>query len=405
MIKVLLLGSEDYCYQIANILQKDDFQIVSAVSNENMLLDEIDRTTPDLVLVTEINAMTLRSCHQIYLLRPRAVPIVIGDSGDSALIKTLMDAGVHYVISNDIEPFEFIAELKSIYTNESSRIVSLENTGLNSSKSKVIMLMSMKEGVGKTTFATSLAVKLAQNGNRVVVLDYDLQFGDVDTYFGVNATSSIAELVAEQTNPSVDTIRQCLALHVSGVNFLAAPFTPEDSEAISASQAEQILSALRVYYDYVIIDAAAGFNDINAVCMECASNVFVLSGSDIPGIRATKKGLTVMKAFAEEEKLELIVGRNRRLSLKKEEIERAVGMTVSFLLPENEKVAMAASNQGIPVALSNPASDLAGVIGDVADVMDGKDITKKKFQITRDSEKKEKKKRFFSGFGKKGKAK
>lgn len=377
-IKICLMGSENNCRTATKILKDEAFQIVGVINDENKLLDQLDQTGCNLVLVTDITPMSLRSLKQIYLLRPKVIPVVVGNVQDINVMKALMDTGVHYIIPNNVQLFELIAQLKSIYTNESTRFNTLQNVSSESSKSKVIMMFSSKDGVGKTTLAVNLAVKLAQNNNKVCVLDYDMQFGDVSCYFGVNAKDSVAELIAETPNPNVDTIRQFLALHMSGVSFLPAPFSPDDEQCLNVSQSEAIISELRVYFDYIIIDAASGFNDINVNCMDLATETILVSGTDIPSIRNTKKAFMLIHSLMDESKVKLVVSKFGKDSLKKEDIERGIGVPVYKIIQEDQKNSMAASNQGIPVVTLAPTSKMTKSIEELAYELDGVEVKKEK---------------------------
>lgn len=369
-IRILLLGEAENCKEIRKHLRDQEFTIVGAVESDDHLIDEINDLSPDIVLVTDIDRSALRACHQIYLLRPRSIAVVIGDNGDAEIMKELMEAGVHYVISPDTESFQFISELKAIYTNETNRIQGLESTGTSAAKSKVITVFGTKDGVGKTSLAVNLAVKLAENKNKVVVLDYDMQFGDIATYFGMNTKDTLTELLNEQPNPNVDSIRQFLTLHISGVSFLAAPFSPEDGECITVSQLEKIVSALRIYYDYVIIDAPSGFSDISTLALDYATQILFVTADDIGSLRNTKKAISILRVFTNMDKIKLIVGRKKRYSIKTESIEKALDMKVWSSLPEDIKPTYLAANQGIPFVNSYPKSRISKAVEGIAKDID-----------------------------------
>lgn len=369
-IKILLVGEKQQCAQLQTILQDDDLLVVGTVADENKVLDEINRTSPDLILISDTSPMALRSCQQIYLLRPRSVPVIMAEIDDAAMIQKIMHTGVHYIIPPHMEPLVLLSELKSIYNDETNRLLALENTVSASKKSKVILIFGPRDGAGKSTLAVNLAVKLAQKRNKVVVLDYNFQFGDVSALFGVDARNTILELIQEQSNPNADTIRQFLSLHISGVNFLPSPHSPEYSDAISPTQAERIIAALRVYYDYVIVDASSGFNDINAACIDCASMILFVSNKDIPSLRNAKKGLSVIQALSDQEKIKLIIGMNGDGSIKDHDVSRVLSFPVWHSIPHDEKAALAAANQGNPVVLEYPKSHISKAIADISDAID-----------------------------------
>lgn len=369
-IKILLLGTPDKCSQIKMQLNDEEITVVGNVVDENQVLNEINRTSPDLILIADTSPMALRSCQQIYLLRPRSVPIVLSDLEDSERMYKIMQSGVHYILSENIEPINLIAELKGIYSNESNRILALENTGATSAKSKVVLFFGPKDGVGKTTLAVNMAIKLAQKNNKVVILDCDLQSGDVGILFGMNPKNTILELVQEQNNPNVDTIRQFLSLHLSGVSFLPNPHSPEYAATITARQVESIIAALRVYYDYVIVDTVSGFEDISASCIDCASAVLFVTGKDIPALQNAKKSLMVLGELTDKEKIRLIVGKSYRNEITSTDVSRVLGMPVWGSLPYDEKAAVTASNQGQPLVLVYPKSKISKEISNMADQLE-----------------------------------
>ncbi len=369
-IKILLLGIQQNCERLQRSLQDDDLVVVGTVVDENNVLDEITRTLPDLILISDVSPMALRSCQQIYLLRPRSTPIVIAEIEDTDLIHKILQTGVHYILPSQMEPLILVSELKGIFNNESNRFLALENARTLSNKSKVILVFGPKDGAGKSTLAVNLAVKLTQRKNKVVVLDYDFQFGDVGALFGVEAKSTILELLQEQSNPKVDMIRQFLSLHLSGVNFLSSPNGPEYADTVSPMQAEKIINALRVYYDYVIVDISSGFNDITAVCADCASVILFVTNKDIPALRNAKKGLSVIRALSDQEKIKLIINRSGDTTIRDDVVSKALSFPVWCSIPSEDKVAVSAANQGTPLVLEYPKSKINKAIEEIADKLD-----------------------------------
>jgi pilus assembly protein CpaE len=365
-IKILLLGSPQTCGQLESKLRDDDIVVVGTVINENSVLDEINRTSPDLILISDTSPMALRCCQQIYLLRPRSVPVVISDINDVELMQRIIQTGVHYILNASMEPLSLISELKGIYNNEVNRILALENTNVATSKSKVILIFGPKDGVGKSTLAVNLAIKLAQLKNKVVLLDYDFQFGDVGALLGIDSKKTILELVQEQSNLNVDIIRQFLTLHVSGVSYLPPPNSPEYYHAISPSQAERIIAALRVYYDYVIIDCVSRFNDYTATYIDCASLILFLTTRDIPALRNAKKGLDVIQALSGWEKIRLILAKDSEKAIRDKDVSRVLSFPIWDKIPFEDRVVVNAADQGSPLVLEYPRSKVSQAIGHIA---------------------------------------
>lgn len=370
-IKILLLGSESSCQRLKIYLKDDEIAVVGIVSDENMILEEINKTAPGIVLVTDISPMSLRACQQIYLLRPRCVPVVLTDKNDLSVLQKIVDTGVHHILSAQLEQITLINELKGIYANESNRLMSLESTSASSNKSKVILVFGTKGGTGKSTVAVNLAVKLAQLQNKVAILDYSFQFGCVGTMLGLTGRNTVSELIQEQVNPNADLIRQFLNLHASGVGALLSPNSPEDGAAITAGQAEHIISALRVYYDYIIIDTSPVLDDIMTVCLDCASVILFVARCDIASLQNAKKGLEIVEALADFEKIKLVICDDLNGQIRKTDIRKVLSTPVWHVLPNDARTATEAVNQGRPVVQGYPKSRLSKGFEQMALKIDG----------------------------------
>lgn len=369
-MRILLFGHSEDCQTVRARITDEELTVISVVTEENNVMEEVDRSTPDILLACDTAQVTLRTCQQIYILRPRCTPVVMGDKNDSYLMAELMSLGIHYVIPKNADSLGLSYELKGIYSNESKRLLAMDNTNSASCKSKVLAVLGAKDGIGKTTFAVSLAVELSQRGNKVVVLDYDMQFGDVSSYFGMNPKESIIELLEEEGNPHIDTIRQYMSMHRTGVSFLPSPLNPENHNAVSLDQADRIISILRMYYDFVVIDTPAGLNDVSMMCMDTATQVFLITTPDIPMVRNTKKVLGILQMISDLEKIRLILNREKKNKVSKDAVEKTLGTALWKSLPEDEKSVCQAADQGNPLVREKRGCRLSKMIRQIAAEID-----------------------------------
>lgn len=370
-LKVLIFGSHEASTRLYTLLHNEELDIVGSVQNENAILDEISKSHPDVILIAAENMnMVLRTCQQIYLLRPRSVPVVLTDDQSTEVLQSIMQTGVHYILPLSIDAGNLISQLKGIYTNESTRILAMENTSSSAFKSQLILVFGTQGGIGKTALAANLAVKLAQKKRKVALLDYDLQFGDLNVFLGIDAKETIADLLQEQSNPHVDTIRRYLALHTSGVNLLCCPRSPEYVEGISVMQTERIIAALRTYYDYVIVDTSPVFNDINLACIDAASMILFVTGMDIASLRNSKKGLSLLASLVDKSKIRMVIGKEYAGSIRPADVARVLETTVWSSIPYEHKAMVDALNQGIPVVLDAPADKTSKAFSTIANQLD-----------------------------------
>ena len=96
-----------------------------------------------------------------------------------------------------------------------------------SAKGLVIGVFSPKGGVGKTTIATNIAIglgKVAPMG--VVIVDLDLQFGDVASGLYLNPEHTVTDAVSAAASQDSLVLKAFLTVHPSNIYALCAPRTP-----------------------------------------------------------------------------------------------------------------------------------------------------------------------------------
>ena len=361
-IRVFLYGLPTHTGTMRQMFVKSgDIQVVGETDNENKVLDSISRLSAD-VLMMYIDGSTsnYRVAEQIYMLRPQCLNFALSSrevfEQESA---NIAQNGIQYIYEDTLTDEQLVAYVKNAYTIEHNRKLALSGGG-NETAGKVMTFYGPKSGVGQTTFLTSLAVQLAAKRRKVIVLDFDLQFGDVNTVTGIETKETLAELLQEQNSPTIDIVRQYVVYHKSGVSILCAPRNAEYAEKINSFQIEKIITALRPYYDYIFIDTAAIFNDISYTCFEHSNVVFLLSRPDISSLKHTKKVISLLESLGQDEKIKLLLsdmGKNSRIG--RSAVEKTLGKSVWFMVPRDEKYAVEAMNQGEPIAALFPKSSLS----------------------------------------------
>lgn len=120
------------------------------------------------------------------------------------------------------------------------------------SDAKVILITSTVPGEGKTTLAANLAVSLAQNGSKVILVDADLRLQSLRRFFRVRHESRGLVDALEAQNPYLPGFLTDVGVEnlklISGGSS-AAPFSILRSKKI-----KNIFEKLRDMADYVIVD-------------------------------------------------------------------------------------------------------------------------------------------------------
>ena len=246
---------------------------------------------------------------------------------------------------------------------------------------RLITVFSTKGGAGKSVIAVNLAVSLARRSDRPVVLvDADLQFGDVAVMLKLAPQHTIVDAVNAIDKLDGPLLQSLLARHdPSGLLVMPAPLEPAFADQIGSSQMLRIIELLRQTSAFVIVDAPAYFNDVGLGLIEASDDVLLVAGMDIPNIKNVKIGLQTLRLLnIPLSKLKLILNRaNSKVKLDVGEVERTLGIKADILVPSDVVVPQSV-NRGTPVVLDAPKSGVAKSLESLADLFLTADAKRKR---------------------------
>lgn len=124
---------------------------------------------------------------------------------------------------------------------------------------RIVTVLGPKGGTGKTLVSTNLAAALAGQGRRAVLVDLDLQFGDVGLALGLRPERTFFDLAQSGGRPDATKLEGFLVEHRSGVAALLAPTRPDQAPAITPAYTREVLQALRGATPFVIVNTPPAF--------------------------------------------------------------------------------------------------------------------------------------------------
>jgi pilus assembly protein CpaE len=301
--------------------------------------------------------------------RPEMAAILVAPDLSTALFQEALRSGVR-----DVLAFPVLAEAlaESVDRVGRSLIGAAPPPAVEySDHGRVVTVTSMKGGSGKSVVATNLAVALARRSDRpVVLLDVDLQFGDVAVMLRLSAPHTIVDAVAAVDRLDAQFLKTLLVRHdPSGLLVLPAPLDPSLADRIAGSDILRIVEILRTFCSHVIIDTPAQFNDVVLSVVEEADDILVVAGMELPNVKNTKLGLQTMKRLGiADSKIHLLVNRsNSKVQLDIKEVERTLGLRAEAHIP-SDIVVPQAINRGVSVILDAPRSEVARSFEQLADL-------------------------------------
>jgi MinD-like ATPase involved in chromosome partitioning or flagellar assembly len=234
----------------------------------------------------------------------------------------------------------------------------------------IITLFSAQTGVGKTTIAINLAVALAQEtGNRPVLADLDVRFGDVCLLLDIPVERSIADLALPEQDITGELVEACLYTHATGLSILPAPIRPTDWRQIEARHVERIVGLLAERHDLVILDTPDTFNDIVVSALRMATDVALISTADEKALENTRQAIGYLRSVSLLDKTKLVINATNEVThMKLRDIGRTLNLGVFSSLPYDRNI-RGATQVGTALVVSHPDSTGAQSIRTLAEAL------------------------------------
>jgi septum site-determining protein MinD len=230
---------------------------------------------------------------------------------------------------------------------------------------KVLVVTSGKGGVGKTTSTAALGAALAQSGQKVVVVDFDVGLRNLDLVMGAER-----RVVFDFINVVQGDAKLAQALirdkRIDTLSLLPASQT-RDKDALTEDGVARVLGEMREKFDWIVCDSPAGIERGATLAMRHADVAVVVTNPEVSSVRDSDRiiGLLDSKTLKAErgERMDkhLLLTRydpvraERGEMLKVDDVLEILSIPLLGIVPESEEV-LKASNLGAPVTLNNPLS-------------------------------------------------
>src|ERR1700758_1780918 len=251
------------------------------------------------------------------------------------------------------------------------------------SMAKVIVVTSGKGGVGKTTSTAALGAALAQAGQKVAVVDFDVGLRNLDLVMGAErrVVFDIINVVQGVAKMSQALIRD---KRLETLWLLPASQT-RDKDALTEEGVASVIKELREKFDWVICDSPAGIERGATLAMRFADAAVIVTNPEVSSVRDSDRIIGLLDSKTEKaEKGERIdkhilitrydpqrAARGEMLNI--DDVINILSTPLLGIVPESEEV-LHASNLGSPITLNNAASAAARAYVDAARRLKGDDV-------------------------------
>jgi pilus assembly protein CpaE len=237
---------------------------------------------------------------------------------------------------------------------------------------KVVMIYSPKGGTGCTTIATNLAVTLHNPETPVVLVDANLQFGDLAVFLNEQGKNSIADLAPRVDELDDDVVNEVLITHKdSGVKILMAPTHPQDADSVTGEQFGKIIRYLTQMFSYVIVDTPSVINEHVLNTIDEVDLIVVITTQDIPAIRNVRIFLDLVKLLeVDVNRIVLVMNRyDKRIAITPQKLGESFKHEISSVIPFDERTVLPTVNRGSPFMLQDKTRPIARTILSLVEVI------------------------------------
>lgn len=228
------------------------------------------------------------------------------------------------------------------------------------SDSPLIVVGSLKGGVGVTTLAANLgATQAHKGGGEVCLVDLCSSSGHLALHFGRRPEPDWS-LLLQRDSIDFDTVEPLLLQPAPNLRVLASPMVPLIEKELSRPDTSALLEVLRQRFSLTIVDAPSTLNCASAAALEAASDAWLVVTADPASIQTT---LGTIRALGERTtRLTLILNHvSPARQIAKETVERVLNHPVDGLVPFDPRQARALG-RGTPLAMMNPGAPLAQAV-------------------------------------------
>ncbi len=365
---VILSTNLDTFKELRHALAADSrTRLLAGGDDAEQLYAEITRLRPSAAIITLPAANPEPSLKMIERLAaecPRTAIISAARDASPELILRSMRGGAREFLRLPVINEELQTVLNRTAEFCSVQIEAPKKTG------RLIAVFSSKGGCGTSFIATNLAAAL---NAPALLVDLNLQAGDLSLFLGVEPKYSIADMIENRARIDDALLKNYITAHSENLALLAAPLEADAADDIEPEHVFDALARVREHYDYVVLDPQHTFDPITLAALDQADDILLVLTLDIPSIRSAQRALEIFDRLGySRAKIRVVVNRfSKQIDLDLRQVEKFLGEKVAGYITSDYQSAVTSINLGQPLVQSDPSAKLALEIKRIASTLTG----------------------------------
>jgi len=359
---VVLSSGLDNFKEIRLALSADSrVQLLAGGNDAEQLYEEIIRLKPAAAIIT-LGANSEQSVKFIQRLSaesPKTALISAAYNASPDLMLGSLRAGAREFLQLPVSPDELKTVLDRISDFCAVQVEAPKKKG------RMVAVFSSKGGCGTSFIATNLA---ACSDARTVLVDLNLQAGDLPLFLGVDPKYSFADMAENHARLDDDLVKSFVTPYSSNLSLLAAPKEADSADEIEPEHVFDVLQKLRESYEYVVLDPQHTFDAITLAALDQSDEIILVLTLDIPAIRSTQRALEIFDRLGyPRKKLRIVVNRwSKQIDLDLRQVEKFLGEPVVGFIPSDYQTAVTSINLGQPLVKTDAGCKISQEIKRIA---------------------------------------
>jgi pilus assembly protein CpaE len=268
------------------------------------------------------------------------------------VVRALLRAGAHDVITLPLDPQELAATLAQIREDAAKGEAELVSRG------RVVSVVKSVGGVGATALLTQTAALYSEreghNGRETCLFDLDIQFGSAATYLGLAPAMGLRDLLEAGSRVDASMLRTTAARHSSGLDVFAAPADMMPLEAVDGDEICDLIDIAADEYDTVFVDLPGNWTNWSLSVVARSDLVLLVTELSIASLRQGRRVLDLIREQdLSEAKVQVVMNRvEHKLfgSINLRDAATALRRPVSFTVTNDFWLMSTALDQGVMLA-------------------------------------------------------
>ncbi len=371
---------------VRKLLQfENDFEVVGVARTGREGIELTKETKPDVVLM-DINMPDIDGIVATETIRkniPFTQIVILSVQGDPNYMRRAMMAGARDFLTKPPSVDELTSAIRKagrMAQDERAKVPARVPAGTGAavattpdlSFGKVVTVYSPKGGTGCTMLAVNLAMTLHNEETRVMLVDSNLQFGDVAVFLNEQGKNSVADLASRADELDPEFVEEVAINHAAtGMKILPSPSRPEYAESVTGEQFAKVLQYLRRLYAYIVVDTSSTMDDVTLAAVDSSDLVILLTNQDIPSIKNARLFLDLADVLKISRKRVLFVMNkfDKRIAITPERIGESFKHEISAVLPYDERTVIPSINRGRPFILEDKSRPISRALLALAEIV------------------------------------